>query len=100
MDRGASNTRPRIVAAACRLFYKTGFMRTGSDAIAIAVGIAKRTLYQHFDGKSALVDAVLADQHAPMLARIQDWAQPGGSGPAELLTKLFAACEQWATQSH
>ena len=54
MDRGASNTRQRIVAAAYQLFYKTGFMRTSIDAIAIAVGITKRTLYQHFDSKAAL----------------------------------------------
>ena len=100
MDRGASNTRQRIVAAAYQLVYKTGFMRTSVDAIAIAVGITKRTLYQHFDSKAALVDAVLADQHALMLARIQEWAQPGSSGPAEMLTNLFAAFEQWASQSH
>ena len=46
MGRGASNTRQRIVAAAYQLFYKTGFMRTSIDAIAISVGLTKRTLYQ------------------------------------------------------
>ncbi|HCZ13724.1 MAG TPA: TetR family transcriptional regulator, partial [Candidatus Accumulibacter sp.] len=100
MDRGASNTRQRIVAAAYQLFYKTGFMRTSIDAIAIAVGITKRTLYQHFDSKAALVDAVLADQHSLMLARIQEWAQPGTNGPAEMLKNLFAAFELWVTQCH
>ena len=35
-----------------------------------------------------------------MLARIQGWAQPGTNGPAEMLTNLFAAFEQWVTQCH
>ncbi|MCB1934150.1 MAG: TetR/AcrR family transcriptional regulator [Candidatus Accumulibacter sp.] len=101
MDRGASNTRQRIVAAAYQLFYKTGFVRTSIDAIAIAAGITKRTLYQHFDSKAALVDAVLADQHSLMLARIQEWAQPGTNGPAAMLKKnLFAAFERWVAQGH
>ena len=98
MGKGASKTRQRIIDAAYLLFYKTGFMRTGIDAVAEAAGITKRTLYQHFDSKDALIDAVLADQHALMLARIQEWAQPRSDGPAAMLTNLFAAFEQWATQ--
>jgi AcrR family transcriptional regulator len=98
MGKGASNTRQRIIDAAYRLFYKTGFMRTGIDAVAEAAGITKRTLYQYFDSKDALIEAVLADQHALMLARIQEWAQPGSDDPAAMLTNLFASFEQWATQ--
>jgi AcrR family transcriptional regulator len=100
MDKEASNTRQRIVDAAYLLFYKTGVMRTSIDAIAMAAGITKRTLYQHFDSKAALIDAVLADQHSLMLARIQEWAQPDSNGPAAMLTNLFAAFEHWATQRH
>ena len=98
MGKGASNTRQRIIDAAYLLFYKTGFMRTGIDAVAEAAGITKRTLYQHFDSKDALIEAVLADQHTLMLARIQEWSQPRSDGPAAMLTNLFAAFEQWATR--
>ena len=98
MGKRASDTRQRIVDAAYLLFYKTGFLRTGIDAVAEAAGITKRTLYQHFESKDALIEAVLADQHDLMLARIQEWAEPGSDDPAAMLANLFAAFEQWATQ--
>ncbi len=98
MGKRGSSTRQRIVDAAYRLFYKTGFMRTGVDAVAEAAGITKRTLYQHFESKDALIEAVLADQHGLMLARIQEWAQPASDDTAAMLANLFAAFEQWATQ--
>jgi len=98
MGKRASDTRARIVDAAYRLFYKTGFMRTGIDAVAEAAGITKRTLYQHFDSKDALIDAVLAGQHVLLLARMQEWADVGDDGAAAMLAKLFDAFEQWATQ--
>ena len=98
MGKRASDTRQRIVDSAYLLFYKTGFLRTGIDSVAEAAGITKRTLYQHFDSKDALIEAVLADQHDLMLARIQEWAQPVSDDPAAMLTNLFAAFEQWATQ--
>ena len=98
MGRTASKTRQRIIDAAYLLFYKTGVMRTGIDAVADAAGITKRTLYQYFDSKDALIEAVLADQHALALARIQEWAHPVADDPAAMLAKLFAAFEQWAAQ--
>lgn len=98
MGKGASNTRQRTLDAAYLQFYKTGFMRTSIDAVAEAAGITKRTLYQHFESKAALIDAVLADQHSLILARIKEWFQPGSNGPAAMLTHLFAAFEQWATK--
>lgn len=97
MGKRASDTRARIVEAAYRLFYQSGFLRTGIDAVAAAAGITKRSFYQHFDSKDALIDAVLAGQHLLLLARMQEWAQPAG-GPAEMLAKLFTAFEQWASR--
>ncbi len=56
MRTDPSNTRQRIIDAAYLLFYKTGFMRSSIDAVAEAAGITKRTLYQHFDSKDALIE--------------------------------------------
>jgi hypothetical protein len=44
MRRKSAETHQRIIDAAYTLFYQSGFMRTGVDAVADAAGITKRTL--------------------------------------------------------
>ena len=51
--------KERILATAERLFYGAGIRATGVDTIAAEVGISKRTLYNHFPSKDALVAAYL-----------------------------------------
>jgi AcrR family transcriptional regulator len=51
--------RARILDAADRLFYGQGIRAVGVDAVAAAAGISKRTLYNHFASKDALVAAYL-----------------------------------------
>jgi AcrR family transcriptional regulator len=52
-------TRERILETADRLFYGRGIHPTGVDTIAAETGISKRTLYNHFPSKDALVAACL-----------------------------------------
>lgn len=49
----------RILAAADRLFYSRGIRAVGVEAVAEAAGVSKRTLYNHFPSKDALVAAYL-----------------------------------------
>ena len=42
-------TRKRILTAAIELFYAKGFRTVRVDTIAVADGVRKRTLYQHFE---------------------------------------------------
>jgi AcrR family transcriptional regulator len=51
--------KERILDTAERLFYRAGIRATGVDTIAAEVGISKRTLYNHFPSKDALVAAYL-----------------------------------------
>ena len=51
--------KERILDTAERLFYGAGIRATGVDTIAAEVGISKRTLYNHFPSKDALVAAYL-----------------------------------------
>ncbi len=52
-------TAERILAAADRLFYTQGIRAVGVDAIAAAAGVSKRTLYNHYPSKDALIAAYL-----------------------------------------
>lgn len=51
--------RPVILEAAMRLFSERGSERPTMDQVAATAGVQKPTLYAYFDGKSALVEAVI-----------------------------------------
>ena len=46
-------TRKRILTAATELFYAKGIRAVGIDTIALADGVTKRMLYQHFESKKS-----------------------------------------------
>jgi AcrR family transcriptional regulator len=52
--------KQRILATADRLFYLRGIRAVGVDTVAAEIGISKRTLYNHFPSKDALISAYLA----------------------------------------
>ena len=57
--RRTSAMKERILETTERLFYGAGIRATGVDTIAAEVGISKRTLYNHFPSKDALIAAYL-----------------------------------------
>ncbi|MFT5701892.1 MAG: AcrR family transcriptional regulator [Desulforhopalus sp.] len=96
MRRKSIETRQQIIDAAYTLFYRSGFLRTGVDAIANAAGITKRTLYQHFSSKDELIGAVLEHQHQIALERIRRWADCITGKPDQMVMALFDKLAQWA----
>ena len=58
----------RILATADRLFYGQGIRAVGVDTVAAEVGISKRTLYNHFPSKDALIVAYLSRRFTPFEA--------------------------------
>src|ERR1700735_4619937 len=57
--------KDRILETADRLFYLRGIRAIGVDTIAAEVGISKRTLYNHFPSKDALISAYLERRFVP-----------------------------------
>jgi AcrR family transcriptional regulator len=55
-----TDMKERILKTADRLFYLQGIRAVGVDTIAAEIGISKRTLYNHFPSKDALIAAYLA----------------------------------------
>ena len=60
--------KQRILETADRLFYLQGIRAVGVDTIAAEIGISKRTLYNHFPSKDALISAYLAGRFTQMPA--------------------------------
>jgi AcrR family transcriptional regulator len=55
-----TDMKERILATADRLFYLRGIRAVGVDTVAAEIGISKRTLYNHFPSKDALIATYLA----------------------------------------
>lgn len=84
-NRATVTERPsmteRIMHAADRLFYQKGIRAVGVDAIAAEAGISKRSLYDTFPSKDALVAAYLRHRIQPV--------PPSGQPPAIQVLDLF-----------
>jgi AcrR family transcriptional regulator len=61
----------RIMEAADRLFYQKGIRAVGVDTVAAEAGISKRSLYDTFPSKDALVAAYLRQRIQPLPASDQ-----------------------------
>jgi AcrR family transcriptional regulator len=64
--------RQHIVDAARAHFFSHGFRSVTMDDLAEELGISKKTLYAHFPGKIALLEAVLADKFTGVEATLRE----------------------------
>jgi AcrR family transcriptional regulator len=64
--------RQQIVEAARAHFFSHGFRSVTMDDLAEELGISKKTLYAHFPGKIALLEAVLANKFAGVEAKLRE----------------------------
>ena len=88
--------KERILETADKLFYLQGIRAVGVDTIAAEIGISKRTLYNHFPSKDALITAYL---ERPLRAAAAVGQATGRADPRHLrlagatfsAAKIFAA---------
>jgi AcrR family transcriptional regulator len=85
-----------IVAAVNRLLAEKGFDAMTVDAVAAEVGIAKASLYKHFDSKEALAAAAMIGVLDRALAQVEMLARD--PAPAHELDRL-KALTRWAMQA-
>jgi AcrR family transcriptional regulator len=89
-------TRERILIAAYAQFYKNGYARVSMDAIALAAGVTKRSVYYHFESKDALVHAALENQRDQALDLVRSWGNASVASPKDFVTRLFAHLDSWS----
>lgn len=85
----------RIMRAAGGLFYENGIHAVGMEGIATAAGVTKKTIYDRFGSKDALIEAYLAAR----AARWHDWLLGGleqaSPDPVDRLLATFDALGTW-----
>jgi TetR/AcrR family transcriptional repressor of nem operon len=72
--RDPERTRGRLLQAASREIYRSGFQSASLDKILASAGVTKGALYYHFKSKEALGYAVVEEVIAPDVHRT--WIQP------------------------
>src|SRR6202030_509755 len=79
--RDSERTRERLLQAASREIYRSGFQSAGLDTILASAGVTKGALYYHFKSKEALGHAVVeeiiaADVHGKWVRPLQSVKDP------------------------
>jgi TetR/AcrR family transcriptional regulator, transcriptional repressor for nem operon len=72
--RDSERTRERLLQAASREIYRSGFQSASLDTILAVAGVTKGALYYHFDSKEALGHAVVDEVIAPDVR--SKWVHP------------------------
>lgn len=86
---GGRGARQRILDAADRLFYRDGINATGVERLAAEAEVSKRTLYQHFPSKTAVVQEYLKGMQDRVGDPISPTAADIGRTPRARLLAIF-----------
>jgi AcrR family transcriptional regulator len=87
----------RILDAASELFYTQGINAVGVEAIAQAANVTKKTLYDQFGSKAALVADYLTARRRRWHVWLED--QLEGLSPSERPLGAFDALQAWLEQA-
>jgi AcrR family transcriptional regulator len=89
--KGGRGARQRILDAAAELFYREGINATGVERLAAKSSVSKRTLYQHFPSKTAVVEEYLRSIDQRVADSVLSGADAGEKTPRERLLAVFQA---------
>lgn len=89
----------RILEVASELFYWRGIHAVGVDTIAAESGVTKRTLYDRFGSKEALVAAYLAARDRRWRELVLARLEAAGSDPAVRALAPFDVLPDWLAPS-
>lgn len=88
----------RVLDAASRLFYERGIHAVGVDTIAEAAGVTKKTLYDRFGSKEALVVSYLQHRDALWRAHVARHLESIPEPGIERVLAVFDAAITWSDE--
>jgi len=86
-----NGTSERILDAASRLFLQYGYKRCTVDDIAVEAGVAKGSIYLHFDSKEAVFGAVCRRLCGQVLGNMEAVATGDGSPDERLMDMMLGS---------
>jgi AcrR family transcriptional regulator len=94
-DRKARETRARIAKAALNLFMTQGYAATSMDEIAQAADVGRRTIFEHFPTKEAILFDHLVVRRKVAVQRLHD--RPPSEAP---IVSLYAAMRELCEEGY
>ena len=89
-----------LIETALRLFNQNGYNATGIDLIIAEAGVAKTTLYRHFETKEDLILAVLERRDEQERDALRAFVEQRAKDPVERLLATFDFLEIWFRDEH
>lgn len=83
-----------LVKTALQLFYEHGIHAIGINQVLEEAGVAKQTLYNHFDSKDSLVEAVVEERDRLFFNWLEQRMDSKPAGK-EALLEMFDAVDDW-----
>lgn len=90
-----ADKRNHLIDVAMQLFNRRGYRATGVDDIMAEAGIAKTTLYRHFQSKEDLIVAALAKADDMARDELRAYVEKASNDPRERLLATFGQLELW-----
>ena len=88
-----------LLEAACQLFYTQGIRGTSVESILDRAGVARQSLYQHFDSKDGLVAAFLNLRDERWCGLMNDFVVRASDDPLARVYAIYDFLEDWFAQS-
>ena len=88
-----------LLEAACQLFYTQGIRGTSVESILDRAGVARQSLYQHFDSKDGLVAAFLNLRDERWCGLMNDFVVRTSDDPLARVYAIYDFLEDWFAQS-
>lgn len=88
--------RERIITAGSRLFLEEGIHAVGVDRLSEEAAVSKRSLYQHFEGKYDVLQAVM-EQVGPRILSLYLPAAEDADAPLDEMLGVFDAIQRLST---
>jgi len=92
--------REHLVSTAQRLFSVNGYHATGIDLILKESGVAKKTLYYHFQSKEELIVEVLKRYDEEFCEMVDRRVKQLADSPKDRLLAIFDVAHEWFLDKH
>jgi AcrR family transcriptional regulator len=85
----------RILDTASRLFYEHGIRAVGVEMIASEANVTKKTIYDRFGSKDALIQSYLEERDRHWRQVLTTWVEQEGLDPRGRILAIFNALDDW-----